>query len=363
MTTPSYLSAFAADPMALEFARLGDVQVACLCLAARVAELPVRRLLDDPWDGSPHHAGWLEIGLPHGLAYCQLGRILVGVLGTPLSGYRFINGSCRAMMIDKMATKIVLGVLGFPVPEGMVYGHEEAERAVDYARSRRGAVCIKPVDGGMGKDVFPGLSDPTSIRGAVDHLVRANRRILVEDHLEGDAFRFFFLYPRVVGVRLDLPANVVGDGRSTVAQLLRRKNGMKRLRTGQAPVNIGPRERQLLAKQGLAASDVPEPGRRVFLRDMSNSGQGGDSIVAMHGVHQDYISEVERLCLGIQGLRMTAVDTIIRRPDQPASSGGYAILELNASPGMVQFRFPWDGPSLDLAPMIIDLLMRERFDE
>lgn len=359
MIPDAYLTAFEADPLALEFARHGDAQVASLCLAARAVGCPVHRLFQPSEGGRDRRGWWLRIGLPLGVAYCQQGRILVGAAGAPLADCRFVNAACRPLIIDKMATKIALGVLGVPTPAGRAFGYGEIEAAQDYALSRRRPVCLKPVDGSLGAGVFPDLSDRPLIRTALERLGRRRRRILVEDHAPGEAVRFIFVHPRVVGIRLDHPANVEGDGVSTIAQLLSAKNRIKRHRTGQKAVRIGADEARLLAAQGLTRTSIPENGRRVFLRRASNASLGGDSHVPPDGLHPGYAREVERLCLGIPGLRIVAVDTLIRWPERPPSPEGYNVLELNASPGMVQFRFPWEGKPLDLAPLVIESLIAE----
>jgi cyanophycin synthetase len=357
MTGQGVLAAFAADPLALEFARRGDLQVAGLCLAARALELPAQPLFHAAEDGPAHPGWWLRVALPEGVANFQLGRIRVGRSGAKLSDCPPINAACRSMMVDKMASKIVLGILGFPVPEGMSFGAGEGAAAMAYALSRPGPVCAKPVDGSLGEGVFPNLSDAAAIGQAVEHLGQDGRRMLIEDHVAGEAVRFFYVHPQVVGVRVDSPANLVGDGRSTIARLLERKNRDKESRTGQAPVTIGPLEARMLADQGLDPASRPESGRRVLLRQASNAALGGDSLVGMDCVHAGYIREIERLCQAVPGLRIVAVDTILRRRDQPPAPDNWSILELNGSPGMVQFRFPWEGAALDLAPVILRALL------
>lgn len=356
MTPDSCLSTFEADSMAMDFARHDDLQLAILCQAARAAGYPVHRLFLEPEERGAWRGWWLRIDLPRAVAYCRRGRIVVGAPGAPLAGCRFVNASCRAMTLDKMASKIVLGVLGVPSPEGRAFDHGDLDAAQDYALSRRRPVCVKPVNGSLGAGVFPNLSDPPLIRSALERLAQRKRRILVEDHVPGEAARFFFIHPRVVGIRLDRPANVEGDDVSTVARLLRDKNRIKRRRTGQKAVRIGADELRVLAAQGLGPGSIPERGRRVLLREASNASLGGDSLAAPEGLHPGYAAEIERLCLALPGLRIVAVDTVIRRPSLPPSPEGYNVLELNANPGMVQFRFPWEGRPLDLGPPIIQSL-------
>jgi len=358
MTVRPILSAFQSDGLALDFARKGDLQVACLCQAARALELPARALRHEAAPGGAVNPGWwLAVDLPDRIAHFQAGRILVGPPGAPLRDCRHLNAGCRPMTIDKLASKIVLGILGFPVPEGMAFPPHEAGAAIAHALSRRRPVCLKPVDGSLGEKVFPNLTDPDAIGDAAERIAAAGKRLLVEDHVPGQAVRFFYIRPRVVGIRVDRPAHVEGNGRSTILRLLARKNRLKYRKTGQGPVTIGELERGMLARQGLDETSIPALGRRVHLREASNAAMGGDSLVGIVGQHPGYASHIERLCQALPGMRIAAVDAILSRPDEPPGVGNWAILELNGSPGMVQFRFPWAGEPLDLAPAILRSLL------
>lgn len=358
MTACSILSAFQPDPLALDFARRGDLQAASLCRAAHQLDLPARALYHDAGPGGAVNPGWwLAVDLPGRIVHFQAGRILVGPPGTPLEQCRYLNAASQPMANDKLASKIVLGILGFPVPEGMAFPPSEAGAAIAYALSRRGPVCLKPVDGSLGEGVFPKLTNRGAIEDAVKRISAKGLRTLVEDHVSGQAVRFFYIHPRVAGFRVDRPANVVGNGRSTILQLLARKNRLKHQKTGQGPVTIGRLERAILARQGLAETSIPPRGRLVQLRQASNAALGGDSLVGIVELHPGYAGEIERLCQALPGMRVAAVDTVLSRPDEPPAAGNWAILELNASPGMVQFRFPWAGEPLDLAPAILRSLL------
>jgi D-alanine-D-alanine ligase-like ATP-grasp enzyme len=96
-------------------------------------------------------------------------------------------------------------------------------------------------------------------------------------------------------------------------------------------------------------------GQRVYLRRVSNSFKGSDSHVDLK-VDPSYAQEIERLCHALHGLAIAAVDVIIGDTSVPARPDNYKILEINAAPGMVYFRFPWQGEPVDLAPTILDYL-------
>lgn len=346
-------AAFDGDDLACAFAGRGDLQVACIAaVSGRRGMARAEVLSDDPM----RQGWWLRLEMERGAALFREGRVLVGPTGADPMICRQINADSRNLLIDKPATKMVLEIMGVPTPAGREFGAKRMKEALDYARSRGGPVCVKATQGSQGVRVHPNLSDPDEIRAALAAVGIGGRSVLVEDHAVGQAARFIFLRPGVVGARLDLPANVIGDGRSSVARLLAAKNAAKRRRTGQAPVRMGERELRILAGQGLKPGSVPEAGRRVFLRNLSNLSQGGDCAAWSGPVCRSYAAEIARLCNAIPGVFLAAVDTIIADPTRPAGPDNWSVIELNTAPGLIGFHFPWEGEPQDMVGAVLDWL-------
>jgi|GEM_PF-2838841 D-alanine-D-alanine ligase and related ATP-grasp enzymes len=365
MSVDQVKARFAGNPVAEHFVRAGDVQLACLAAAARVQQVP-HAPVEERFGPEGVPTPMLRLDLPGRVAYCSKGRIFVGPPDAPFQSCRHLNGAAIRLAGHKPATKLVLETLGFPTPAGREFDAGEEDEAVAWFQASGGPVCVKPLTGSLGEQVFPGIEEAGQLRAAFQAVAAYGGRVLVEEHvrfphLAGNTpdratFRFFFIKPVVMGVRMDLPANVVGDGSSSVRRLLDRKNADKLLRTGQPAVPLDGGVRETLRRQGISADDVPAAGRRVFLRDVSNSSQSGDTFTFPEGMHPSYAREIETLCNLIHGLHVAAVDTIIGDHTAPSSAGGYKIIEMNSSPGMIHFHFPWQGEPQDIAAGIVAIL-------
>ena len=344
------------DADAITLMEDGDLHAAILMRAAKAAGLAAETA---PFQ-SPRRAGirhLLRLTLPWGTAYFNAGCLMVGAPGAGRMDCTHVNGALYNVIRHKQASKELIALLGFPVPAGQIFDHGGEDAAVEWSRRFDRPVCVKPAKGSMGTHVFPGLTAEEDIRQAFRQAAtRRSPHVLVEESAPGSAVRFFFVRPRVVGLRIDLPSNVDGDGESTIATLITAKNAEKRRRTGHAPTIVDADVHAHLRRQGLDLDHVPPTGRRVFLRSVSNGCKGGDSYTTWTGVHPSYIERITAMCNAIHGLDITAVDTKAADPTVPATADNFRILEVNNNPGLVPFHFPWEGQSQDVAGAIVDLL-------
>ncbi|KAF0224707.1 MAG: hypothetical protein FD176_889 [Rhodospirillaceae bacterium] len=301
----------------------------------------------------------LRITLPWGVAYFRRGELKTGPHGASFAQCRHVNGSTTVVVDRKQASKTLMQVLGIPVPAGQIFHALGQNDAVEWFHAQGRPVCVKPDKGHQGNNVFPGLTTETEVRQAFIAAARQSSHVLVEEFAPGPAVRFFYVRPRIVGVRIDLPANVLGDGGSNIAALVRAKNEEKRLRTGHAPIIIDDDVHAHLRRLGLGLDHVPAAGTQLFLRSVSNGCKGGDSSTTSEGVvHPSYAASIAAMCNAIRDFNVTAIDTKIADPSMPASPDNYRILEINSNPGLVPYHFPWEGPPQNIAGAILRMLLK-----
>jgi D-alanine-D-alanine ligase-like ATP-grasp enzyme len=190
---------------------------------------------------------------------------------------------------------------------------------------------------------------------AFERVAEQFEQILVEESIPGDIFRYYYVAPRVVGVKLSRPASVVGDGRSTIAALIDAKNLERRARAlpGHRLLTVTSDLHTTLARQGFGLTTVPPAGRRVTLRSNSNVSAGADTIECVAAVHPTYARQVEAACRAFPGLRIAAVEVKIFDCRQPATPRNHCFIEVNSSPALVQFHHPWEGEPQDVAGAVV----------
>ena len=270
------------------------------------------------------------------------------------------------IMENKVVTKKVLAKAGFNVPQSIEF--TDVKSAVEnFPLFENRAVVIKPksTNFGLGISIFQqGLTDRDDFAKAVEIAFREDKEIMVEDYLLGTEYRFFVLGDQTLAVLLRVPANVIGDGVHTVAELVAAKNAHPLRgdgsRTPLKKIALGDIEQLQLKEQGLTVDSIPAKDQLVQLRANSNISTGGDSIDMTDEMHASY----NEIAVGISkamGAAVCGVDLIIPDLKQPAepSLRSWGVIEANFNPMMMMHIFPFSGQSRRLTMNVIKMLFPE----
>ena len=270
------------------------------------------------------------------------------------------------IMENKVVTKKVLAKVGFNVPQSIEF--TDVKSAVEnFPLFENRAVVIKPksTNFGLGISIFQqGVTDRDDFAKAVEIAFREDKEIMVEDYLLGTEYRFFVLGDQTLAVLLRVPANVIGDGVHTVAELVAAKNDHPLRgdgsRTPLKKIALGDIEQLQLKEQGLTVDSIPAKDQLVQLRANSNISTGGDSIDMTDEMHASY----KEIAVGISkamGAAVCGVDLIIPDLKQPAepSLRSWGVIEANFNPMMMMHIFPFSGQSRRLTMNVIKMLFPE----
>lgn len=264
--------------------------------------------------------------------------------------------------------KAFLQNLGFPVPSGeIVFSFKEAKQV---AREIGYPVAVKPVVGHKGIGVTPDVKDLDELEWAYDRALATipenqQIRIIVEKNISGKDFRLLCVNGKFVAATERNPASVVGDGYSTISELIRQENRKPaRLDTPTSPMSkivIDDEMEFYLDEQGLSLNTVLNPGEKVYLRKVANLSAGGVSINATHIIHDDNIVLAQDIA---QYFRLTClgIDVIAENLSESWKSGNLAILEINAAPGIFMHFNPAIGDSVDVPGEILATFFKSGLD-
>ena len=270
------------------------------------------------------------------------------------------------IMENKVVTKKVLANAGFNVPQSREFTCLE-QAVANYPLFEGKAVVIKPksTNFGLGISIFQqGVTNREDFAKAVEIAFREDKEVMVEDYLQGTEYRFFVLGDETLAVLLRVPANVVGNGKSTVAELVQAKNNHPLRgdgsRTPLKKIALGEIEQLQLKEQGLTVESVPAAGQTVQLRANSNISTGGDSIDMTDEMHESY----KHIAVGISkamGAAVCGVDLIIPNLKKPAEDNlsSWGVIEANFNPMMMMHIFPYAGKSRRLTQNVIKMLFPE----
>lgn len=254
---------------------------------------------------------------------------------------------------DKDLTKSLLSACGVPVPEGRLV--ETAQEAWDAAESIGLPVVVKPIDGNHGRGVFTNLMTQSEIETAYAVAVDEGSGVVVERFVRGDEHRLLVVGNRMVAAARGDAAVVVGDGVSTVDELIESQlnSDPRRGRDEDHPLNfirLDSAAMLELSRQNLAPDSVPVEGRQVLIQR-----NGNVSIDVTDSVHPSVAATVA-LAARIVGLDIAGIDLVAEDISQPLQGQRGAIVEVNAGPGLLMHLKPAAGEPRPVGKAIIDHL-------
>jgi cyanophycin synthetase len=258
---------------------------------------------------------------------------------------------------DKDDTRRVLGNIGLPVPQGDTA--TTLDGALEVAREIGFPVLLKPLDASHGRGISGRLGDEEAVRAAWPVTSAYGRRVVVEQYVSGRDFRVLVVDGKLAAVAERVPAHVIGDGRSTIRELIREANRDPRRGRGHSKSltrlpDDGVTE-DYLRTRGRSYDSVPGAGEMVYLRATANLSTGGTSIDRTDEIHPDNITACE-MAAGIVGLDIAGIDVLSPDISIPFRENGAVIIEVNAAPGLRMHTHPTEGRPRNPGAPIIDML-------
>lgn len=199
-------------------------------------------------------------------------------------------------------------------------------------------LVVKPADLDGGVGVFAGLRNERQLADAWNEASKHGRKILVEQHCEGEDFRLIVIDGTLRWAVGRQPAGVTGDGQHSIAELVEISNRDPRrgyhATASLRPLTLGDEALGLLEEHGCTIDSIIEAGRFVRLRRASNLSSGGLPVVVTDDVHPDNRALVER-AVNLIGLDVAGVDMIIPDIAKSWRDIGGTIIEINAQPQLI----------------------------
>ena len=258
---------------------------------------------------------------------------------------------------DKELTNQILADVGLPVPRQLsVYREEGALRA---ARKLGYPVVIKPYNANHGRGVSIGLTTDEQVTKAFHQAREHSRCILVESFISGFDHRMLVINQDLVAVSKRVPGHVIGDGKSTIEELVNEVNKDPRRGIGHEKVltrlEIDAQAERLMGKAGHTVETVLDEGVVFYLRSTGNLSTGGTAIDVTDLVHPDNREMAIRAAATV-GLDVCGVDFLTPDISRSFKDIGGGICELNAAPGFRMHVAPSEGKPRDVAGAVIDML-------
>lgn len=261
--------------------------------------------------------------------------------------------------INKDLTKKWLAKANVPVPTGKRFSVDTpVNEIIAYAKQIGFPVVLKPACGSMGTAVYTNIKEEKLLKELVIQVRKKYPDVIVEEYIEGKDYRIYVLGNKVIGVIERIPANIVGDGKNTIEQLIYYKNEERKKNPFLAKglIKIDDELLRFISDRGYSLESVPKSGELVFLRGKNNASAGGDSIDATDEV-SDKIKEIAvKAVKAIPHLNQCGVDILVNENNQDKPG---VVIELNSRAEIGLHLFPLIGQARDIPGAIIDYYFPE----
>lgn len=267
------------------------------------------------------------------------------------------------LALEKPLVHRILAADGLRVPEYELFHADDLGPALKFLKSDPAPCVVKPVNLQGGTVTTTGVRSEAQLRRARLRARRFSERLLIERQVHGENYRFLLLDGQLLDVVRRRFPRVIGDGHSTVRDLIVAENR----RRDESSVHGWTWDLRAdldtvftLEAAGLTLSSVPPAGEPVIVKTVVNeNGPESDESVPLHEVSDALVADVTRAAESV-GVRLAGVDVITPDCGRALDDAGGVILEVNATPGLhyhYETRNPDEGVPVHVP--ILEALLRE----
>ena len=251
---------------------------------------------------------------------------------------------------NKHKTNMFLRDNGFKTNQSYEYTLKELQEKevidnlpIDYP------LTLKPTDKKEGYGVVTNIQNPKRMSVSVKKLLNMEDidSVLVEEFFEGVTYRVLVVGSEVAAVLKFIPANIMGDGKTPIDDLIRAKNLVSKSR-----IRINNALRLSIYNDDKRWESVLPEGQKYIISHNSHASNGGQSTNVTEVFDEKYKNIATDVCQTL-GLKIAGIDMIVN------SEGDYRIIEINCGPALATHRNPKHGTSIDAYTKVLECLLKE----
>ncbi|MBR8835997.1 MAG: cyanophycin synthetase [Stigonema ocellatum SAG 48.90 = DSM 106950] len=324
--------------------------------------------LKDLWRDAalgPSTEGIVKEAEKRGIPWMQLGARFLIQMGYGASQKRMQatmtdNTSILGVELacDKEATKRILANGGVPVPKGTTINFlDDLQEAIEQVGGY--PIVIKPLDGNHGRGITIDIKTWEEAEGAYDAARLVSKAVIVERYYVGRDHRVLVVDGKLVAVAERVPAHVIGNGKSTVFELIEETNQDPNRGDGHdnilTKIELDRTSYQLLERQGYTLNTVLPKGQICYLRATANLSTGGIAVDRTDEIHPENVWLAQRVVKMI-GLDIAGIDMVTPDISRPLREVDGVIVEVNAAPGFRMHIAPSVGIPRNVVGAVLDML-------
>lgn len=264
--------------------------------------------------------------------------------------YPFNTRKIRDMSVNKDIAYNFVSSIGYSIPYtcSLLDGQNITNQEIGKLFKRYRKLVVKPVDSSLSQGLSMNITNHEGLRDAIGYARQTSSKILIQEQVEGEEVRFVALNSKVIATLLRRTPRVVGDGHSTIADLIKAENEVRRgLRFKY--LSYPELTSKIIGRTFIESDDVPEEGETVELSHSTMIRKGCSVYNIYSQIHESYIDVVEDIVKKI-AVKFIVVDMFIKDFTKPVRDNNYWFIEFNSAPVLKLFYGCRDGKMVDILP-------------
>jgi len=228
---------------------------------------------------------------------------------------------------DKRVTSRMLAAAGLRVPRQIAATTEDENLAFLEEVKR---LVVKPAKGEQGQGISVDVREPGELRDAVARARQEGGPILLEEFVEGQDLRVVVIGHNAVAAAVREPAQIIGDGRKSVRQLIEKQSRRRAAATGgESRIPLDPETLRCVEAAGFGLEDIPPEGLHLRVRKTANLHTGGTIHDVTETVHPALLAAAEETTR-VLDIPVAGVDLMVPNLEEDT----HWIIEVNERPGL-----------------------------
>ena len=258
--------------------------------------------------------------------------------------------------------KNLLALKGFPVENGVRFKVSEKSQAKIYVKKTEGPFIVSQlIPDKVTKTRVETYKELKAFWKAAKK--QGANQMLVEKETNGIQLCLPVIKDRTAGEQVIIPAEVIGDGKSTVTELIKAKNSLRKGHPWfhNRLILIDEDLERLLEHQGVKLEDILEEGSRVTLQSKASTIDFGDTGNRENLIHPDIKKAAVDAVHAVPGLEFAYVYATVQDPSQALDNQEWVIDYIDSTPEVGRFHYPWIGEGVNLAKIVINSFDDENY--
>ncbi|MFB6212645.1 MAG: hypothetical protein ABEI53_02400 [Candidatus Magasanikbacteria bacterium] len=259
---------------------------------------------------------------------------------------------------DKALFKKFLRQYDYSRPKGLVC--TSFEEGLEAGKKISKPLVVKPADKSLSVHVSWGIKNKEELKKAIRIAKKVSYKYIVEEQVDGFVHRALVVRGNFVSCVRKEPPTVEGDGKSSVLELIKKKNNepervSRHNKAGTLhKIEVNQFLQDYINDQGFKLGDIPKKGQIVELHPKDVLLAGAD-VASVNNISDKCIETLEKLSKKI-GEPILGIDFIAENSKNSSEVQSISILEANNNPYIDMHHFPSEGKPGNVAKYIIDVL-------